>query len=114
MLPIIHEDAQMNYTEKDSLKVLMKDYDTLRGTITHFVSTYYKIMKKTDNKAKFSKSNTVLVVRSIDKCIYKFMQKHDDCDVYLKQVTSMNKIMLNTTNDKNKLRMIIKLLKVKC
>jgi len=114
MLPIIHENTQMNYTEKDSLKVLMKDYDTLRGTITHFVSTYCKMMKKTDDKAKFSKSNTVLVVRSIDKCIYKFMQKHEDCDVYFKKVTSMNRIMLNTTNDKNKLRMISKLLKVKC
>ena len=81
MLPIIHENTQMNYNEKDSLKVLLKDYNTLRGTITHFVSSYYKMMKKTDDKDMFSKSNTTLVVRAIDKCIYKFMQKHDDCCV---------------------------------
>lgn len=113
MLPIIHENTQMNYADKDSLKVMLKDYDTLRDIITHFVSSYYKLMKKTDDKDKFSKSNTTLVVRSIDKCIYKFMQKHDDYGVYLKKVTSMNKIILHTTNDKHKLRMISKLLKVK-
>ena len=113
MLPIIHENTQMNYTEKDSLKVLLKDYDTLKGTITHFVSTYYKMMKKTDDKDKFSKSNTTLVVRSIDKCIYKFMQKHDDCDMYLKKLISMNKVMSTTVNDKHKLRLINKLMNVK-
>lgn len=43
MLPIIHENTQMNYTEKDSLKFLLKDYDKLKETITHFVSTFYKM-----------------------------------------------------------------------
>jgi len=106
MLPIIHEKTQVNYTEKDYLKVMLNDYDKLTITITQFVNTYYRLMEKTDNKDKFIKSNIALVVRSIDKCIYKFMQKHDDCRVYLKKVTRMNNIMLTKTSDKIKLKFI--------
>ena len=106
MLPIIHEKTQVNYTEKDYLKVMLNDYDKLTITITQFVNTYYRLMEKTDNKDKFIKSNIALVVRSIGKCIYKFMQKHDDCRVYLKKVTRMNNIMLTKTSDKIKLKFI--------
>lgn len=106
MLPIIHEKTHVNYTEKDYLKVMLNDYDKLTITITQFVNTYYRLMEKTDNKDKFIKSNIALVVRSIDKCIYKFMQKHDDCRVYLKKVTRMNNIMLTKTSDKIKLKFI--------
>tara|TARA_Y100000389_G_scaffold194651_1_gene224964 strand:+ start:103 stop:453 length:351 start_codon:yes stop_codon:yes gene_type:complete len=112
MLPIIHEYTQVNYTEKDYLKTMLTDYDILKGTITHFINAYYKMMRKTDDKDKFIKSNISLVVRSIDKCIYKFIQKYDDCRVYLKKVNDMNKIMLSTINDKTKFKMMIKLLKL--
>ena len=113
MLPIIHENKEMNYNEYHSLKVLLKDYDSLRNTIKHFISSYHKMMKKTNDREKFIDSNTSLLIRSIDKCIYKFTQKHYDYGVYLKKVTRMNNIMLTKTSDKIKLRLITKMLQTK-
>lgn len=114
MLPIIHENTQMNYTEKDSLKVMMKDYELLIKMTTHFMNTYYKMMKKSDDKEKYAKLNTTLIIRAINTCIYKFMQKHDDCVMYFKKVGHMNNIMLNKSNDRIKMKYMTKILNIKC
>lgn len=110
MLPIIYENKEMNYNEYYSMTHLLKDYDTLINTIKYFISSYHRMMKNTDDKNKFINSNTALLVRSIDKCIYKFTQKHFDYGVYLKKVKRINNVLLTNTSDKIKLRLITKML----
>lgn len=113
MLPIIHEDTQMIYDKDHSLVVLVKDYETLKKTITHFIITYRKFMNSSDDKSSFVRDNTPLVVSSIDKCLYKFTQKHHNYQTYLTKVVKMNKVMLSACRDTKKLIQVSKLLNIK-
>jgi len=109
MLHDIHENKQMSYNY--SVKCLLKDHDALIETMKRFISTYHKMINTAVDKNKVIKSNTALVIRSIDRCIYKFIQKHVDYGVYSKKVTRMNRIMQIEMSDKAKLILISEILK---
>ena len=114
MLPIIKENSQMKYDETNALRNHIKDYMAFKKTINHFIDSYFKLLNNSKSKQEFIKGNIPMVVRAIDKCIYKFQQKHIDCGLYFKNIKKLNDVMVsNDLSDNKKFMLVTKIMKAK-
>ena len=113
MLPIIHEDLVISNVITHNVSAIFKDNEIFTKTVKHFVKSYIKLLSDSKDKKAFIKYNTEFVIGSIDKCLYKYTQKHVDCKLYFRLIKRIE-VVVNSKDIKpiSKIMKIKRLLKV--